>query len=40
VAGDRALLDHWLGGADLPVRVVEGTPGVRAVGIGERELRG
>ena len=40
VAGDRALLDQWLGGAELPVRVVEGTPGVRAVGIGEREFRG
>jgi hypothetical protein len=40
VAGDRALLQDWLGGVELPVRVVEGPPGVRAVGIGHRELRG
>ena len=39
VAGDRALLEHWLGGAELPVRIVKGAPGVRAVGIGARELR-
>ncbi len=40
VAGDGALLEHWLGGGELPVRIAEGPPGVRAVGIGERELRG
>ena len=40
VAGDAARLRSWLGDADLPVRVVAGDPGVRAVGIGERELRG
>jgi glyoxalase-like protein len=39
VAGDAARLEHWLGAATLPVRVVDGTPAVRAVGIGERELR-
>jgi len=39
IAGDVERLEHWLGGADLPVRVVDGTPGVVAVGIGERELR-
>lgn len=41
VAGDRDRLTDWLGGAGLPVRVVEGEgePGVRAVGIGDRELR-
>ena len=39
VAGDRARLDRWLGGAALPVRVVGGAAGVRAVGIGARELR-
>jgi hypothetical protein len=39
LSGDAARLDEWLGGAQLPVRVVEGEPGVRAVGIGERELR-
>jgi hypothetical protein len=39
VAGDREALEHRLGGADLPVRVVEGPVGVVALGIGERELR-
>jgi hypothetical protein len=39
VAGDRALLDDWLGGAELPVRIAKGPCGVCAVGIGERELR-
>src|SRR3954452_4255351 len=40
VAGDAARLEDWLGGAALPVRVVEGAPAVRAIGVGERELRG
>lgn len=40
VSGDAARLEDWLGGASLPVRVVEGAPGVRAMGVGERELRG
>jgi hypothetical protein len=39
VAGDARRLRHWLGGAELPVRVVEGKPAVRAVGLGGRELR-
>ena len=39
VAGDRDALDDGLGGAELPVRVVEGPAGVRAMGIGKRELR-
>src|SRR3954452_3183116 len=39
VAGDRTRLDEWLGGAELPVRVVDGAPAVRAVGVGEREFR-
>ena len=39
VACDREELDHRLGGDGLPVRVVNGEPGVRAVGIGDRELR-
>ena len=39
LAGDRALLERWLGGAELPVRIAEGPPGVRAVGISDRELR-
>jgi glyoxalase-like protein len=39
VAGDAARLERWLGGGELPVRVVAGAPGVRAVGVGEREWR-
>lgn len=39
LAGDEARLRDWLGGEELPVRVVDGAPGVRAVGIGDRELR-
>src|SRR3954453_18383722 len=31
VAGDAARLERWLGGAELPVRVVDGAPAVRAV---------
>jgi hypothetical protein len=38
VAGDRDRLAAWLGGAELPVRVVNGAPAVRAVGIGGRTL--
>lgn len=39
VAGDAGRLRQWLGGGELPVRVVVGQPAVRAVGIGEHELR-
>lgn len=39
VAGDAARLESWLGDVELPVRLVEGPPGVRAMGIGQRELR-
>jgi hypothetical protein len=39
VAGDEARLRDWLGGAELPVRVVAGEPAVRAIGIGDREFR-
>jgi hypothetical protein len=39
VAGDARRIERWLGGADLPVRVVDGEPAVRALGIGGRELR-
>lgn len=39
VAGDARRIEHWLGGGELPVRIVDGEPAVRAVGIGERELR-
>jgi len=40
VAGDATRLREWLGGADLPVRVVDGTPAIRAIGIGERSFSG
>jgi catechol 2,3-dioxygenase-like lactoylglutathione lyase family enzyme len=39
VSGDAARLAEWLGGAELPVRVVDGAPGVTAMGIGSREWR-
>lgn len=39
VAGDAARLRRWLEISLLPVRVVDGPPALRAVGIGERELR-
>lgn len=43
VAGDQDRIRDWLGGAPVPVRVVDGLPGVRAVGVGtvdgEIELR-
>jgi hypothetical protein len=39
VAGDAQRLEQWLGGAELPVRIVSGAPAVLAVGVGERELR-
>jgi len=39
LAGDAARLEQWLDSTALPLRVVDGPSGVRAVGIGERELR-
>jgi hypothetical protein len=36
VAGDAGRLRDWLQGEELPIRVVEGDPAVRALGIGER----
>ena len=39
LAGDAARLERWLDFAPLPVRVVDGPPALRAIGIGERELR-
>jgi hypothetical protein len=40
VGGDAERLERWLGGADLPVRVVDGEPGVHAFGVGSgREMR-
>jgi hypothetical protein len=39
VAGDAERLNRWLDGNDLGVRVVDGAPAVRAVGIGDQTLR-
>ena len=39
VSGDAERLKRWLGGADVEVRVRDGAPAMRAVGIGDRELR-
>ena len=39
VAGDAARLERWLDFAPLSVRVLDDSPAVRAVGIGEREFR-
>jgi hypothetical protein len=39
VAGNPRRLEEWLGDAELPVRIVSGDAAVRAVGVGERELR-
>ena len=39
VAGDAAKLADWVGGADLPARVVAGAPAVVAVGVGGRVVR-
>jgi hypothetical protein len=39
VAGDAGRLEQWLGGVALPVRVGDGEPAVRAIGIGKQELR-
>jgi len=40
VAGDADRLRAWLGGGELPVRVVDGAPAIRAIGIGERTFSG
>ena len=39
LAGDAARLERWLDASPLPVRVVDGPPAVRAVGIGDRAFR-
>jgi hypothetical protein len=43
LSGDRAQIEHWLGGGDLPLRFIEGSGGLEAVGIasprGEITLR-
>ena len=39
VAGGRDRLEQWLGDADVPIRVVDGDPGVRAVGLTTAEGR-
>jgi hypothetical protein len=33
VGGDAERLREWLGGEELPIRVIEGEPGVRRVGV-------
>jgi hypothetical protein len=33
VGGDAERLRDWLGGEELPIRVVDGVPGVRRVAI-------
>lgn len=38
VDGDVARLDWWLGGDVLPVRISDGAPALRAIGIGDRIL--
>ena len=39
LAGDPATLGDWTGGADVPFRMIEGAPGIRAVGIATAEGR-
>jgi hypothetical protein len=39
VGGDAERLRTWLGGADLPVRAIDGPPRVVAMGVDGRELR-
>jgi len=39
VACEPDRLSGWVGDIEVPVRLVEGEPGLVAVGIGERELR-
>ena len=39
VAVEAVRLSDWLGSTELPVWVVDGDPGVSAIGIGDRELR-
>jgi Glyoxalase-like domain len=39
LAGDAARVERWLDATPLPVRVVEGAPALRAVGIGDRAFR-
>ncbi len=39
LTGDAGRLEWWLDGAPLPLRVLPGEPGLRAVGVGDRALR-
>jgi hypothetical protein len=34
IAGDAARLGEWLGGEELPIRVIDGEPGIRRVAVG------
>jgi hypothetical protein len=38
LSGNADRLADWLGGAELPLRLVEGPPAVRAIGIGGRTI--
>ena len=40
VGGDAERLREWLGGEELPIRVIEGEPGLRRVGVAtsDREI--
>lgn len=40
LGGDAERLREWLGGADLPVGIVDAAPGVRAVRVGELIIEG
>jgi len=37
VGGDAGRLRQWLGGEELPIRVIEGEPGIRRVAVGTLE---
>jgi len=37
VGGDAERLREWLGGEELPIRVIEGEPGIRRVAVGTLE---
>ena len=39
VSGDETHIRDWLGEHDLPLRIVDGPPAVRAIGVGGRAFR-
>jgi catechol 2,3-dioxygenase-like lactoylglutathione lyase family enzyme len=40
VSGDPQRLSEWLDGAELPIRIIEGEPAVRAISIGGKIFSG